>query len=218
MTPPVRDLDTLRAAMSNESNLLSHAYAILQQALPGTLGRVTILHGVKVFPTPVNVSASPWHGCAFAFMYDVKAQNDPQLVEFSADAFHQATGGGMDVYRPEVLLLIFTVNPALEVINLPSPMDPGNPEVAIRFVHPVPFRFVVTLLQQTWTPPGSSLLLFIWISLQTGYNNNVPHYSTGCVPCARHEPTGKPSHMLWDMRPRRCPSPTPCSGSTVTNW
>jgi hypothetical protein len=53
MTIPARDPNLLRMAASNESNMSTHAYAILQQdpTQPGQLGRIAILHGVKVYPT-----------------------------------------------------------------------------------------------------------------------------------------------------------------------
>jgi hypothetical protein len=155
MTVPARDPITLRTAASNESDQSTHAYAILQQDpnYPMLLGRVAILHGVKVYPTRVGVPANNWHGRTFAFVHDTLARNDPQTVEFPVDAFHRATGGGvMTTYRPEALQLIFAAAPDQQVTDPPGPMDPGQQQVVARFIQPVPFRFVAGLLHQTWTP------------------------------------------------------------------
>jgi hypothetical protein len=58
----------------------------------------------------------------------------------------------MTTYRPEALQLIFAADPALQVVDTPGAMDPGHHQVIVRFVQPIPFRFVATLLTQTWTP------------------------------------------------------------------
>jgi hypothetical protein len=57
MAAPAGDHNILRTACSNESDTSTHAYAILQQdpAFPGSVGRITVLHGVKIFPTRVGV-------------------------------------------------------------------------------------------------------------------------------------------------------------------
>jgi hypothetical protein len=58
-----QDPNTLLTASSNESNLSTYAFAILQQdtAAPGTVGRVTILHGAKIFPACMGVPLTQWH-------------------------------------------------------------------------------------------------------------------------------------------------------------
>jgi hypothetical protein len=60
MSIPARDPNTLRKAASNESNQYTHAYTILQQDpnYPMLLGRVSILHGVKIYPTRVGIPAN----------------------------------------------------------------------------------------------------------------------------------------------------------------
>jgi hypothetical protein len=153
MTQPAGDPNILRTACSNESDTSTHAYAILQQdpALPGTVGRITVLYGVKVFPTRVGVPTTKWHGRVFAYVHDTLARNDPQTVEFPADAFHKATGGGvMATYRPEALQLIFAAAPPeQQVTDPPGPMDPGQQQIAVRYVQPLPFQFVAPLLEQS---------------------------------------------------------------------
>jgi hypothetical protein len=57
----------------------------------------------------------------------------------------------MTTYQPEALQLIFAANPVLEVVNPLGPMGPGNQQVSVRFVQPLPFSFVATLLEHMWT-------------------------------------------------------------------
>jgi hypothetical protein len=118
MIPPVHDPVTLCAAISNESDLSSHAYAILQQdnALPGTLGHVTLLQCIKVYPMRVGHPATQWHGCTFALVNDVMARNDSQSVDFPLDGFHRASVGRIiSTYCPEALQLMFASYPNLQV-------------------------------------------------------------------------------------------------------
>jgi hypothetical protein len=85
MMLPVHDPALLHTAVSNESNLSTHVYTILQQddTLPGTLGHVSILQGVKVFPVRVGVPATQWHGCPFASVHDIMACNGPPSLSNS---------------------------------------------------------------------------------------------------------------------------------------
>jgi hypothetical protein len=70
---PARDPMTLRNAVVNESDRTSHAYLILQQdpATPDDPGQITVLHGVKMYPTQVGAGAGQWQGQLFAFVHDV---------------------------------------------------------------------------------------------------------------------------------------------------
>jgi hypothetical protein len=63
-TTLARDPNTLHTVCRNESDLSTHAYAILQQddVHPGTLGRISILHGVKVFLSHAKIPMTLWHG------------------------------------------------------------------------------------------------------------------------------------------------------------
>jgi hypothetical protein len=184
MTAPVGDPYILRTACSNESDASTHAYAILQQdpALPGTVGRITVLHSVKVYPT--RVGATEWHGRVFAYVHDTLARNDPQSVEFPLDAFVPATGGGvMATYRPEALQLIFAAGPALQVTDPPGAMDPGQQQVAVRFVQPLPFRFVAPLLNQSWTPRDFFTMVYAEILTHGLQAQCVPLLNWICATC-----------------------------------
>jgi hypothetical protein len=124
---PAQDSNTLPTASNSESDHSTHAYAILQQdtADPGSVGRVTILHGVKIFPTCVKVPSTQWHGQIFTFVHDSLSCNDPQSMEFPADAFSVASGpGGMATFCPKAVQLMFAAIPALEMVDPPGLMDP----------------------------------------------------------------------------------------------
>jgi hypothetical protein len=156
---PASDPNPLRTAASNESDKSTHGHAILQQDLnqPGQLRCAAILHGVKVHPTQVGLPANTWHGCTFAFIHDTLVQNGPQTVEIPLDAFNRATGGRvMTTYRPEALQLIFAAAPDQQVTNPPGLMDPGQQQIIIRYVHPIPFWFVVAFNRRGC--PGTSSL------------------------------------------------------------
>jgi hypothetical protein len=97
MAVPSQNPNTLHTASSNESDLSTHTFAILQQDAtdPGSVGRVTILHGIKVFPSCVGVPLAQWHGRIFAFVHNTLSCNEPQSMEFPVlDAFSITSGPG----------------------------------------------------------------------------------------------------------------------------
>jgi hypothetical protein len=183
---PARDPMTLRNAVVNESDTTSHAYLILQQdpADPTDPGHITVVHGVKMFPTRVGAGAGVWQGQSFAFVHDVLNRNDPQTVEFPLDAFHRATGAGaVQVWLPQALQLMLNADPTLVVANPPGLLDAGAQWTVVRYVQPIPFRFVAGLLHQNWRPREFFTMVYTQIVNEGLTADTIPLVNWMCVAC-----------------------------------
>jgi hypothetical protein len=94
--------------------------------------------------------------------------------------------------QPEVLQIRFNADPALHAVDPPNVHDPGVINVTTRYVMPIVFELVATLLSNEWSPWEFFMMVYpqlVATGLQVACEALISWICVACTTCGNQRST-----------------------------
>jgi hypothetical protein len=104
--------------------------------------------------------------------------------------------------RPQVLQIMFNVDPTLHAVSPPNAHDPGVMNVISHYVMPIPFKLVAMLLGDEWSPRDFFMMVYpqiIATCLQVVCEALVQWMCISCTTCALGEMLSRVGHASMNV-------------------
>jgi hypothetical protein len=242
-SPPVIAPNELFAQLGREESASTKAFLLLEQILatPNIQGQVGCYHGSKQYRQGLGQPPNQWTDRVFAFMGNVQHRNAPTTVEVPNTVFQQvAHGAAVQIFRPEVLILMLLADPTMLAVDTPQDFDPGWIATITRYSIPVPFQYVHLFLDGSLSPRDAFILVYQsavakgqvdiirpllnWLSLgltrTLAVAAGTDHSRTGFKPLTAPRMDNTLRNYRWDVTTAKLPglslAPTTVSATQMT--